>query len=41
VEIRDSEGNSLELEERPAEASNGHRGMEEPMEMELEADTQH
>jgi len=46
VEIRDSEGNSLELEERPAEANgNGRRRHEEhePMEesMEMEADTQH
>jgi hypothetical protein len=47
VEIRDSEGNSLELDERPAEATNGNgrrrieERMEEPMEMEMEADTQH
>ena len=41
VEVRDSDGNAVEVEERPAEASNGRRGMEEPMEMEFEADTQH
>jgi hypothetical protein len=45
VEIRDSEGNSLELEERPAEVTNGgRRRVEEHMEessMEMEADTQH
>jgi hypothetical protein len=45
VEIRDSEGNSLELEERPAEATNGdaRRRIEEHREesMEMEADTQH
>jgi len=52
VEIRDSEGNSLELEERPAEATNGngngrcrveeHRVEEHREEsMEMEADTQH
>jgi hypothetical protein len=44
VEIRDSEGNSLELEERPqAEATDDRRRMEERMEesMEMEADTQH
>jgi hypothetical protein len=50
VEIRDSEGNSLELEERPPEVTNSRRRidarvsaasehLEEPMEM--EADTQH
>jgi hypothetical protein len=49
VEIRDSEGNSLELEERPAEATNVNRRrrveerVEERIEesMEMEADTQH
>jgi len=43
VEIRDGNGHSLELEERPPqeEATDGRRRMEESMEMEMEADTQH
>ena len=46
VEIRDSEGNSLELEDRPQEVRDGRRRLEEREErmeepMEMEADTQH
>jgi hypothetical protein len=39
VEIRDAEGNSLELEERPAEETESRHRMDEGLE--FEADTQH